>query len=180
MTLEQRVEILEKQMATLMSSKPTKSKAKKADDEPKKKRAPSGYLIFSNATRDEVKVSLADGEEKPKPQAVTVELARLWKALEQDEREEWNTKAKAMKSDSSDDEPAEKAVVEPKKKRGTNGYLLFSNATRDEVKVSLVDGDEKPKPQAITTELARLWKALEQDEREEWNTKAKAINGASE
>tara|TARA_B110001452_G_scaffold201436_3_gene171523 strand:- start:33 stop:374 length:342 start_codon:yes stop_codon:yes gene_type:complete len=109
MTLEQRVEILEKQMATLMpaqaestkSSKTKKgSKAKSADssdDEPKKKRSPSGYLLFSNAMREDVKVALADGDEKPKPQAVTTELARRWKELEQDERDEWNTKAKAMK-----------------------------------------------------------------------------------
>ncbi len=111
MTLEQRVEILEKKMATLMpaQTEPTKSpkvkkgaKAKSADssdDEPKKKRGPSGYLLFSNAMREDVKVALTSdsGDEKPKPQAVTTELARRWKELEQDEREEWNTKAKGMK-----------------------------------------------------------------------------------
>ena len=115
MTLEivaARVEVLEKQMAALMADKtePDENKVKKEkktkkekkakgsdDDEPKKKRAPTGYLVFSSAMREEVKAALAgDDDEKVKPQAVTTELGARWKALEQEERDEWNAKAKAM------------------------------------------------------------------------------------
>jgi hypothetical protein len=43
-----------------------------------------------------------DEDEKLKPQDVVRELASRWKALEQDERDEWNTRAKTP--DASDDE----------------------------------------------------------------------------
>ena len=126
MTLElvaQRVEVLEKQMAALLADKSTKSddkkiktddkpakkaksedkpkKAKKADkeDKPKKKRV-SGYLLFSKLTRDQVKQELF-GDEKPKNSEIMVELGKRWKALEDEEREEWNRQAKEAASEES-------------------------------------------------------------------------------
>ena len=104
--LTQRVEVLEKQMATLLKAdldntntddnpKPkTKTKTKKVenDDKPKQKRL-SGYLLFSKVTRDEVKQELF-GDDKPKNSEIMVELGKRWKALEDDDREDWNRKAK--------------------------------------------------------------------------------------
>ena len=121
MTLEivaQRVAALESQMSELSSkmeelvkvvSKKEKKekKEKKAqkdavssddEDKPKKKRV-SGYIIFSNANRDDVKVKLAEGDEKPKNTEVMKELAKMWKELGDDEKEVWNTKAKELKDD---------------------------------------------------------------------------------
>jgi hypothetical protein len=114
MTLEiltERVTTLEKQIAQLLSnSDPELKKEKKAkkakkdavssDDEekPKKKRV-SGYILFSNANRDDVKDKLADGDEKPKNTEVMKELAKLWKALGDEEKEVWNTKAKELKDE---------------------------------------------------------------------------------
>ena len=115
--LSQRVEILEKQMATLLADTSTKSddkpakktksddkpakKTKKADkeDKPKKKRV-SGYLLFSKLTRDEVKQELF-GDDKPKNSEIMVELGKRWKALEDEEREEWNRQAKEAASEES-------------------------------------------------------------------------------
>ena len=116
--LSQRVEILEKQIATLLADtnvkiddKPKKTKkadnedkpkkTKKADkeDKPKKKRV-SGYLLFSKLTRDEVKQELF-GDEKPKNSDIMVELGKRWKALEDEEREEWNRQAKEAASEES-------------------------------------------------------------------------------
>ena len=111
MTLEivaARVELLEKQVATLLAdkvqdvpvTKPKKVKKEKKeasdDDKPKQKRV-SGYILFSKALRDEVKDNLAKEDEKPKNTEVMVELARLWKALDDEERGEWNNKAKEIK-----------------------------------------------------------------------------------
>ena len=99
-----RVELLEKQIALLTIDKTDEPKAKKAkkakktdsdDDKPKKKRT-SGYLLFSSATRNEVRQELF-GEEKPKNSEIMVELGKRWKALEDDEREEWNAKAVAIR-----------------------------------------------------------------------------------
>ena len=67
---------------------------KSDDDEPKKKRPPSGYLLYINSIRQQVKEHL--GEDSG-PKDVTKELAKRWKALDDAERSEWNDKSKAMK-----------------------------------------------------------------------------------
>ena len=74
---------------------------------------------------------------------------------------------KEKKDDSSDDE-------KPKKKR-VSGYILFSNANRDDVKTKLTTGDEKPKNTEVMKELASMWKDLTDEERGEWNTKAQEL-----
>ena len=112
MTIElvaQRIEILEKQMAMLLSDKTTddsdekpKKKPKKEkkadsdDDKPKKKRI-SGYILYSNASRDDVKEALTVDGEKPKNPDVMRELAKNWKALSEEEQEVWKAKAKEIK-----------------------------------------------------------------------------------
>tara|TARA_Y100000592_G_C5228121_1_gene202584 strand:- start:43 stop:426 length:384 start_codon:yes stop_codon:yes gene_type:complete len=118
--LSQRVEVLEKQMAALLADNSTKiddkpnnktmkedkpkKKTKKEDkeDKPKKKRV-SGYLLFSKVNRDEVKQELF-GDEKPKNSDIMVELGKRWKALDDEEREEWNTQAKQAASEDSAEE----------------------------------------------------------------------------
>tara|TARA_B100000427_G_C15241017_1_gene477804 strand:- start:175 stop:525 length:351 start_codon:yes stop_codon:yes gene_type:complete len=108
--LNERVATLEKQMAQLLSNsdpEPKKEKKEKkekkvkkeaSDDEekPKKKRV-SGYILFSNANRDDVKEKLAESDEKPKNTEVMKELAKMWKELGDDEKEVWNAKAKELK-----------------------------------------------------------------------------------
>ena len=77
---------------------PKAKKATKASGSPygfaeKPKRAPTGYLLFSADEREAVKLEMtADLEEGAKvaPQSVVKELAKRWKALDQDEREAWN------------------------------------------------------------------------------------------
>ena len=111
MTLEilsQRVEALEKQLALLLENKneqvvekkPKKSKKPKedsSDDEKPKTKRVSGYILFSNATRDEVRDSLTKDDEKPKNTDIMKELARLWKELSDEDKEPWNAKAKELK-----------------------------------------------------------------------------------
>ena len=90
--LAKRVELLEKQIALLLNTEAEPKKVKK----PKVKRI-SGYIVFSNATRDEVKTKLAIGEEKPKNTDVMKELAIMWKALTVAERYNWNNKAEQVR-----------------------------------------------------------------------------------
>ena len=122
-TIDQRVQTIEKMMQEVLDilktdppvtkqakeskelkkPKETKTtKTKQDSDEPKKKRLPTGYLVFSNATRQDVKASLEEADESTNPKDVTRELARRWKALTDEEREEWNAKAKAVNSDSDE------------------------------------------------------------------------------
>ena len=113
MTLEivaERVAVLEKQMAMLMANNeeaevPTKGKKEKkekkvkSDDEekPKKKRI-SGYILFSKAMREDVKTKLEEGsDEKVKSTVIMQELGKMWKALSDEEKEQWNAKATELK-----------------------------------------------------------------------------------
>ena len=109
--LTQRVELLEKQLAAVLAkpdedkeAKPKKEKKPKkgkkdesSDDEKPKKKRVSGYILFSNANRDDVKTKLTTGDEKPKNTEVMKELASMWKDLTDEERGEWNTKAQELK-----------------------------------------------------------------------------------
>ena len=80
------------------ADKKTKTPGLKKDGTPRKKRAPCGYMLFSNEKRAEVREELlteADGEKVP-PGAVIKKLAEQWNALEDEEKEPYNTRAKEM------------------------------------------------------------------------------------
>ena len=83
------------------TKKSKKLKVEKDDDTPKQKRPPTGYLVFSQANREDVKTHLATNcqvDEKVNPKDVTRELAIRWKALTTEEQAVWITKAKEMHS----------------------------------------------------------------------------------
>ena len=115
-TINQRVELLEKQVALLMKAEAVavpvvapvpdaKKKAKVvkkeviADEEKPKKKRTSGYLLYSADTREVVKTKLTTDGAKLKNQDIMTELGAMWKALSDEERTKWNEKAKG-----SDDE----------------------------------------------------------------------------
>ena len=116
MTLElvvERVEILEKQMALLLAKnasddvpkkqekKPKKEKKTDSDDDKPKTKRVSGYILYSNANRDDVKEELSDGENKAKNTDIMRKLAENWKALSDEDKELWNAKAKELKESSA-------------------------------------------------------------------------------
>jgi len=76
--------------------KKKKEKLKSEDAEAKPKRSPTGYLMFSKSARASVQAEMS-GElvegTKLAPQAVVKELAKRWKALDEDERLSWNATA---------------------------------------------------------------------------------------
>ena len=74
------------------------------ESKPKTKRGPTGYLMFSADQRAVVKEELASelvGEAKLAPQLVVKELAVRWKALEEEERDDWNSQAALVTLDAS-------------------------------------------------------------------------------
>lgn len=191
----------------------TKGKSKQTDDKPKTKRGPTGYLMYTASMRPEVKAELeaALGEgEKLKPQSVVTQLAAKWKALSEDDRAEWNEKAKASSPAQSDSEeekaepkakteskakakakPEPKAKAESKKDKGETstakekkqtGYLLFAKEKRSEIKAELeaeLEEGEKLSPPKVVSAIAAAWKALDDEERAEWNEKAKPSSSGS-
>ena len=189
------------------ADKAEKSKGKK-DDKPKVKRGPTGYLLYAADVRPSVKEELAEELEegqKLKPQATVTEIARRWKALSDEERGEWNERAKSPATSDAESEAPSEAQSEPQSKpkaeskkvekkdvseekpktakRGPTGYLLYAASVRPTVKAELTEALEegtKLKPQEVVVEIAKRWKALDDDEREEWVEQAKSGDDSSE
>jgi hypothetical protein len=89
-------------------------KPKKEKDPNKPKRAATGYLLFSADIRAEIREELTealDEDEKLKPQAVVQAIAVRWKALDEEEKTEWNDRAKELESSSSDGSSSESPKV---------------------------------------------------------------------
>ena len=71
--------------------------------------------------------------------------------------------AKSAKKDSSSDDE------KPKKKR-TSGYIIFSKAMREDAIAKLSADGATYKNQDVMTELGAMWKALGDEEKEEWKS----------
>ena len=109
--LTKRVEELEKLNGVVQevvddkkAKKEKKEKKAKKPVDPNKPKKTSGYLIYSNSVRAEVKEQLiADGGEG-KPNEVVQAIAAKWKELGDEEKAVWNEKAKTPPA--SEDEKA--------------------------------------------------------------------------
>ena len=108
-TTNQRLELLEKQVALLLKADApvvhvpvpdTKKKSKAAkkevssDEEKPKKKRTSGYLLYSSENREVVKTKLTADGAKLKNQDIMTELGAMWQALSDEEKAVWNDKAK--------------------------------------------------------------------------------------
>ena len=108
--LTKRVEQLEKSNTEVTDvskdkkeKKDKKDKKEKKEVDPNKPKKTSGYLIYSNSVRPEVKAQLiADGGEG-KPKEVVQAIAAKWKALSDEEKASWNEKAKTPPASEEDD-----------------------------------------------------------------------------
>jgi hypothetical protein len=78
------------------SSKNTEGSS--SGDKPKAPRPPSGYMLFSEHARPDVKKELSaalSGDEKLKPTEVLKTIAARWKGLDEAGQDEWREKAKS-------------------------------------------------------------------------------------
>ena len=106
--------------------KESKAKADKGD---KPKRGKTGYLLYADEVRAEVKAELEaalDDGEKLKPQDVVKAIAARWKEEDQSVREEWNAKAKTPVT-SDDEAEAEKPKAEKPKAEKPKAKTEASN-----------------------------------------------------
>lgn len=101
------VKIVRKRGPSPKSEKETKKSNKaKVDKSDKPKRGKTGYLLYADEVRAEVKAELESklgDDEKLKPQDVVKAIAARWKSEDKEVRDEWNTKAKTPVT-SDDDE----------------------------------------------------------------------------
>ncbi len=124
--------------------------SKGSAEKPKSKRGKTGYLLYTGELRAEVKAEmeaeLVEGE-KLKPQDVVTKLAARWKELSDEEKAEWNQKAKDANSESetSDTEPAA-PVEKPKKEPKKVAEKVEKKAEKVEKKVEKKAEDAEAKP----------------------------------
>ena len=92
------IKIVRKRGPAPKEEKPTKTKTKtKQETGDKPKRGKTGYLLYADEVRTEVRLTLTaelEEDEKLKPQDVVRAIAARWKDEDQEVRDEWNTKAK--------------------------------------------------------------------------------------
>ena len=137
--------------------------AKKAKKDAKPKRADTGYILYCKSIRPTISEGLSAKE-------IITKGAEMWKALVQDDRDDWVAKAKELKTpEVTDDEDDAK----PKKaKRAPTGYQLYAASIRSELVAEMEDSS----PKLVMKAQGASWKALEQDERDVWIAKAKGNN----
>jgi len=109
--LNKRVDELEKFNGILVQppeekkggKKEKKEKKEKKANDPNKPKKTSGYIIYSNTVRAEVKEQLiADGGEG-KPKEVVQAIAAKWKEFTDQEKAVWNEKAKTPSASEDED-----------------------------------------------------------------------------
>jgi hypothetical protein len=180
-----------------------KASKKKSDKDPNApKRGKTAYIYFCSDKRADAKSELGNDA---KATEVTSLLAKMWKELKEDddrsdEMEKYIKMAADDKSryedetkkvvDSTDDELVEdkpvedkpvedKPVVKKSKKvvddtkpaKSKTGYTYFCQSTRESIK----DDNPEMKATEVTKELARLWKELSDEDKQDWSDSAKQI-----
>ena len=87
-----------------------------------------------------------------------------------------NTKVKTKLNTNTD---TQVKVEDDKKKRlfTSSGYILYCNANRSEVKDRLIQqaGDQKLKNTDVMKELASMWRQLDEQQKQIWNTQSNFI-----
>ena len=108
--LTKRVEELEKNNCVVQEvvddkkvKKEKKEKKEKKQVDPNKPKKTSGYLIYSNYVRAEVKEQLIAGGGEGKPKEVVQAIAAKWKQLADEEKAVWNEKAKTPPASEDED-----------------------------------------------------------------------------
>ena len=104
--LTKRVEELEK-LNKGVTEEPKKTKKEKKEKkfiDPNKPKKTSGYLIYSNTVRAEVKEQLIAAGGEGKPKEVVQAIATKWKEIGDEEKAVWNDKAKTPPASEDDEE----------------------------------------------------------------------------
>ena len=66
-------------------------------------------------------------------------------------------------------------IIDTNKPKKTSGYLLYSAHIRSDTKKELTVDDVIPKPQIVVSAIGAKWKALPEEQRVDWNSKAKLL-----
>ena len=86
---------------------PKKEKKEKKEEKPKRAHTKTGYQLYSDSIRDDVtadlRLGLEEGEKLARG-ATQKKCGEMWKALGEEEREEWKNMAKTPEASDEEDE----------------------------------------------------------------------------
>ena len=85
-------------------AKAKEPKATKKDGTLRKKPSLSGYMLFSNENRAQAKDDLLQDKEKLARGELMKRLGEMWKALDEEERQDYNSRAKEASTSEDDEE----------------------------------------------------------------------------
>ena len=126
----------------------------------KKAKKVSGYNLFVGDQMKQLKQQgVAQGDTLGK-------AVGLWKLLPQEEKVEWNNKAKGVNEEKV--EKVDKVEKGEVKHRKPSGYNLFTKETMAVVK----NNTDIPANQRMK-EIGKMWKELSETDRDSWKEKAK-------
>mmetsp|Transcript_22536 Transcript_22536/g.31446 ORF Transcript_22536/g.31446 Transcript_22536/m.31446 type:complete len:396 (+) Transcript_22536:128-1315(+) len=173
-TTKQTTGVEKKPTAASIRKMKTGFKHKKAPDAPK--RFKSAFIMFSTLKHREIRAKLAEESDR-EAKKLTPEVAKLvseaWKNLPQEEREEWEERARRdreryEKEKKDYDGPWKvisssrtKAKDPDAPKRPMSAYLVFSNGRRADVKRN----DPSLSNASISKILSQQWKGMPEAER---------------
>ena len=169
----------------IFATKEFKSLEKKLSPAKKEKRDPdapkaakNAFILFCGENRDSVKKENSD----LKPTEITKKLGEMWRELDDEDKEEYQNKAKEDKerfeNEMEDYEPKDGfrcPKKSPKKdkspKRARSAYIFFCGEKREEVTKKLVkDGKKKTD---VMKKLGEMWRDLDDKEKKPYEKMAK-------
>ena len=157
-------EAMKNQLKEILPAK--KSRTKKSKNAPKNPK--SAYVIFCQEKREEVKKA---NPEMPAKE-IMKELGKLWKATEEEDRGEFQEKAKEDKeryteemknyvpSEDDEEKPRKKRVKKTKNapKNASGPYIFFCKEEREKLKEEMPELSAKE----IMAELGKRWKEIKE------------------
>lgn len=99
--LEKMNGVIAETIAEKKDDKKEKKMKKVKEVDPNKPKKTTGYLIYSNTVRADVKEKLIAGGGDGKPKEVVQAIAAKWKLLTYEEKNWWNAKAKELSDEDS-------------------------------------------------------------------------------
>jgi len=101
--LEKMNGVVEEVVDDKKTKKNKKDKKEKKEADPNKPKKTSGYLIYSNSVRAQVKEQLIASGGEGKPKEVVQAIAAKWKEISDEEKAVWNEKAKTPPASEDED-----------------------------------------------------------------------------
>jgi len=148
-----------------------------ADGKPK--RTPAAFDLFAKERRTAKREELSEGT---KSAEVTAALRNDWRDLSDEDKEPFVAEAKRLREAAKppvdpNSKKAKKAAKDPNApKRPKNGFMLFSDEVRSDVKAELEADRENPDVKIRQADVAKrigeMWKELGEDEKAPYEQQA--------